>query len=130
VKRIVWLLRETVLAMHELLLAEFGGSPGMRDEGLLDSALARPHNLSAYDKPAVFDLAASLAFGLIKNHPFVDGNKRVGFASAVVFLELNGYRFRATEVDATVRTLALAAGAMTQAQYAAWLEDNSQPVRR
>jgi death-on-curing protein len=130
VKRIVWLLRETVLAMHELLLAEFGGSPGMRDEGLLDSALARPHNLSAYDKPAVFDLAASLAFGLIKNHPFVDGNKRVGFASAVVFLKLNGCRFRATEVDATVRTLALAAGAMTQAQYAAWLEDNSQPVRR
>jgi death-on-curing protein len=129
VKPVVWLLRETVLAMHDLLLAEFGGAPGLRDEGLLDSALARPHNQLAYGKATIFDLAASLAFGLVKNHPFVDGNKRVGFTAAVVLLELNGYRFDATEVDATVRTLALAAGAMTEPEYAAWLKAQSRVER-
>lgn len=110
--------------MHERLMAEFGGSLGIRDEGLLDSALARPKNREAYGAPPVFELAASLAFG-IKNHPFVDGNKRVGFTAAVVFLELNGYRFQATEVEATVRTLALAAGALTESGYAQWLEESS-----
>ena len=89
-KRPVWLLKETVLALHERLLADFGGSAGLRDEGLLDSALARPENLFAYGTPTVFELAASYAFGLVKNHPFIDGNKRVGFAAALVFLEING----------------------------------------
>ena len=124
-KQPVWLLRETVLAMHELLLGEFGGLAGIREEGLLDSALARAHNLAAYEKPSIFDLAASIAFGIIKNHPFVDGNKRVGFTAAVVFLTLNGQEFDATEVDATVRTLALAAGEMTETEYAAWLRENT-----
>lgn len=122
----VWLLRETVLAMHDLLIAEFGGAAGVRDEGLLDSALSRPRNLLAYERPSIFDLAASLAFGLIKNHPFLDGNKRVAFTAAVTFLHVNGRRVRATEVDATVRTLALAAGDMTEAEYAAWLKVNSR----
>jgi death-on-curing protein len=121
-----WVLRETVLALHEQLLAEFGGPVGIRDEGLLDSALARPENLFHYGKPTIFDLAASYGFGLLKNHPFVDGNKRMGFAVAVLFLELNGYRFQATEADATVRTLALAAGEMNEAEYAAWLRANSR----
>jgi death-on-curing protein len=125
-----WVLRETVLAMHDLMLAEFGGAPGIRDEGLLDSALARPQHLTAYDKPNAFALAASLAFGLIKNHPFVDGNKRVGFASAVVFLEINGYTFHATEVDATIQTLALAANGITESDYAAWLEQNTRKRTR
>jgi death on curing protein len=128
VKRVVWLLRETVVAMHELLVAEFGGAAGIRDEGMLDSALARPRNLTTSGKPSIFELVASIAFGIIKNHPFVDGNKRVGFTAAVVFLELNGHRLQATEVDATVRTLALAAGAMSEAEYAAWLNANSEPT--
>src|SRR3990167_3138712 len=115
----VWVLRATVLALHEQLLAEFGGSTGIRDEGLLESALARPENLFAYGKPTIFDLAASYGFGLVKNHPFLDGNKRIGFAVAVLFLEINGHHFQATEADATVRTLALAAGAMKAVEYAA-----------
>jgi death-on-curing protein len=126
VKRPVWILRETALTLHEQLLTEFGGSAGIRDEGLLDSALAKPLNLFAYGKPTLFDLAASYGFGLVKNHPFIDGNKRAGFTVAVVFLELNGYRFQAGEADAALRTLALAAGEMTQLEYAAWLKANSR----
>jgi death on curing protein len=126
----VWLLRETVLAMHDLLIAEFGGAAGVRDEGLLDSALSRPQNLFAYaPTSSLFELAASLAFGLIKNHPFVDGNKRVAFTAAVSFLHLNGRRFQATEVEATVRTLALAAGDATESSYAVWLKANSRMSR-
>ena len=121
-----WVLRETVLALHDQLLAQFGGSTGIRDEGLLDSALARPQNRFASETPTVFELAAAYAFGLVKNHPFVDGNKRIGFAVAVVFLELNGYRFEATEADATIRTLALAAGDMKEAAYAAWIKENAR----
>lgn len=122
----VWVLRETVLALHEQLLAHFGGSGGIRDEGLLASALARPQNLLAYEKPTAFDLAASYGFGLVKNHAFVDGNKRTAFAVAVLFLELNGYRFVAAEADATVQTLALAASAISESDYARWLESNSR----
>jgi len=126
VKEPVWVLRETVLAVQEELLAQFGGSAGLRDEHLLDSALARPQHLFAYGKPTVFELAASYGFGLAKNHPFVDGNKRIGFTASVSFLELNGYRFQAEEADAVVRTLALAAGEMSEAAYAEWLKANSK----
>jgi death-on-curing protein len=125
----VWVLRETVLALHERLLAEFGGASGVRDRGLLDSALARPEHLRAYGKPAVFQLAASYAFGIVKDHAFVDGNKRTGFAVAVLFLELNGHRFEAAEADATIQTLALAADAIDEAAYAAWLKANSRRAR-
>ncbi|HEX5222298.1 MAG TPA: type II toxin-antitoxin system death-on-curing family toxin [Verrucomicrobiae bacterium] len=125
-KEPVWVLREVVFALHEQSLAQFGGSAGIRDEGLMDSALGKPLNLFAYSKPDVFDLAASYAFGLVKNHPFIDGNKRTGFIVAIVFLELNGYRFNASEVDATVRTLALAAGEMSEAAFAQWLKANSK----
>lgn len=121
-----WVLHETVLILHEQLLAEFGGSSGVRDQGLLESALARPQNLLAYGEPEVVDLAVSYGFGLVKNHPFIDGNKRTGFTVAVAFLELNGHRFEATEADAIVRTLALAAGDMAEADYAAWLKANSR----
>lgn len=121
-----WVLRETALALQERLLAEFGGLGGLRDEGLLESALARPQQLFAYGKPSLFDLAAAYAFGLVRNHPFLDGNKRIGFTTAVVFLELNGYRFAASEVDATIQTLALAAGELDEADYAAWLKANSR----
>jgi death-on-curing protein len=121
-----WVLRETVLTLHEQSLAEFGGAAGIRDEGLFDSALGKPENLFAYGNPTIFDLAASYGFGQVKNHPFIDGNKRAGFIVAAVFLELNGYHFKATEADAAVRTLALAAGEMSGAEYAAWLKANSK----
>lgn len=127
-KEPVWVLREVVLRMHEQSLAQFGGATGIRDEGLLDSALGKPQNLFCNGKPSVFDLAASYAFGLVKNHPFADGNKRAGFVAAVVFLELNGHRFHATEVDAALQTLALAAGEMSEKAYAKWLKENSNPA--
>ncbi len=121
-----WLLREAVLATHERLLSEFGGATGVRDAGLLDSGLARPENLSAYGEPTIFDLAAAYAFGVVKNHPFVDGNKRTGFTIAVIFLEMNGQRFGASEVDATIQTLALAAGELNETGYAEWLRASCQ----
>ena len=127
-KEPVWVLREVVFMLHEQSLAQFGGSPALRDEGLLDLALSKPQNLFAYGKPSVFDLAASYGFGLVKNHPFIDGNKRAGFVGAVLFLELNGYQFQATEVEAALRTLALAAGEMSEAAYAAWLKANSKRI--
>lgn len=121
-----WVLRETVLALQERLLAEFGGLGGVRDTGLLDSALARPRQLLAYGKPGLFELAAAYAFGLVRNHPFVDGNKRIGFTTAILFLELNGHRFEASEAAATLQTLALAARDLDEAGYAAWLKANSR----
>lgn len=126
----VWVLRETILALHEQLLSAFGGSTGIRDSGLLDSALARPQNLLAYGKPSLFDLAASYGFGLVKDHPFVDGNKRIGFTVAILSLELNDYQFDATQADATIQTLRLAAGEMTEAGDAAWLQANSKRPRK
>ena len=125
-----WILRETVLALHEQLLAEFGGLHGIRDEGLFDSALVRPRQQFAYDKRDLAALAAAYAFGLVRNHPFIDGNKRIGFSVAVLFLELNGLEFTATEVDAVLQTLALAAGALDEKGYAAWLRQNSRRPRR
>jgi len=122
----VWVLREVVLLAHEQSLAQFGGSAGIRDEGLLDSALGKPQNLFAYGKPGLFDLAASYCFGIVKNHPFIDGNKRAGFVVALTFPQINGWRLEASEVDATLRTLALAAGGMTETAYAEWLKANSK----
>ena len=129
-KKPVWVLREVVLALHEQSLAQFGGSEGVRDEGLLDSALGRPVNLFAHRKPTLFDLAASYACGIVKKHPFIDGNKRAGFVVAVTFLELNGCRFGVDEPDAAVHTLALATSDMTEAAYASWLESNSKRKSR
>ncbi|MFT4572809.1 MAG: death-on-curing protein [Candidatus Binatia bacterium] len=120
-----WLLPEVVLAVHEHLLSEFGGSAGVRDLGLLESALARPEHLFAYQSATLCELAASYAFGIVKNHPFIDGNKRTGFAAAAVFIELNGRQLTASEADALVNTLALAAGELDEAGFAAWLAANS-----
>jgi death-on-curing protein len=122
-----WILRETVLAGHEQMLGEFGGLGGIRDEGMLDSALSRPRQLFHYETPSLFDLAAAYAFGLARNHPFLDGNKRIAFTIAVAFLELNGESFAASEADSVVQTLALAAGGMDESGYAAWLRRNSRP---
>jgi death-on-curing protein len=125
VKEPVWLRKDVLLAVHERLLAEHGGSSGIRDDGLLESALGRPQNLFAYGKPAIFDLAVSYAYGIIKNHPFVDGNKRTGFMAAYLFLGRNGYEFTASERDVVVKTLAVAEGTMSKEQLASWLKENS-----
>ena len=121
----IWLLREAVLTVQEMLIAEFDGATGLRDAGLLESALARPRNLLAYGQPTLPELAASYAFGLVKNHAFMDGNKRIGFLAATLFLELNGLRFSATEADAVIQTLGLATGDISEAEYASWLAENS-----
>ncbi len=118
----VWLSRNVVLAVQEELLAQFGGLAGIRDEGLVDSALGRPENLLAYGSPLIFDLAAAYAYGIIKNHPFVDGNKRIGFMAAYIFLGSNGQELDAPEEEAVLQTLALAAGNVGTDEYAAWLE--------
>jgi death-on-curing protein len=119
-----WVQRAVVLIAHDEALAEHGGASGVRDAALLESALARPENLFAYGEADLPGLAAAYAFGIIRNHPFVDGNKRAAFMTAVLFLERNGLWFTATEVDATLRTLALAAGEIDEAQFAAWLREN------
>ena len=124
----VWLLRNAVLAFHSRQLAEHGGGEGLRDEGLLDSALNRPLNKFAYEEPDLFDLAAAYAYGIAANHPFVDGNKRTGFLAAAVFLEINGFSLRAGEVDATLKTIALAASEISDVEYAAWLRENAAPI--
>ena len=129
-KEPVWLRKDVLLAVHERLLAEHGGSAGIRDEGLLESALGRPQNLFAYEKPTLFDLASAYACGVIKNHPFVDGNKRTGFMAAYLFLGRNGYEFEAAEGDVVIKTLAVAAGELDEKQYAKWLGSSSKPARR
>lgn len=130
-KAFCWLQRAVVLAYHELLLSAHGGLSGLRDEGMFDSALSRPEQLAHYGSPTVHEAAAAYAFGLVRNHPFIDGNKRIGFASAVLFLERNGWVFTASEVDVVLQTLALAAGELDEAGYAAWLKKNSKkPGRR
>jgi death-on-curing protein len=129
-KEPIWLRKDALFAVHERLLAEHGGSSGIRDEGLLESALGRPQNLLAYGKPTIFDLASAYACGIIKNHPFVDGNKRTGFMSAYLFLGRNGYEFNAEESDVVIKTLAVAAGTMNEKDYAIWLKENSKELRK
>ena len=125
-----WISEREVLAIHDLLLTEHGGAAGLRDSGLLASAMARPHQLFAYGNPDIFDLAAAYTAGIVRNHPFVDGNKRTGFVVGVLFLELHGYRLTAPEADATQAVLALAAGQMTEERFAVWLRDSSEASLR
>jgi death-on-curing protein len=128
-KEPVWLNRIDCLAVHEMMLAQHGGLAGVRDEGLLESALAKPHHLIAYGAPTLPDLAASYAAGIILNHPFLDGNKRTGFLMAAAFLELNGLLFTASEESVVETTLLLAAGELEETGYAAWLEANLTPSK-
>jgi death-on-curing protein len=104
------------------MLAEHGGRSGIRDEGLLDSALGRPQNLFLYQKPTIFELASAYAFGISKNHPFIDGNKRAAFLTTYIFLGRNGWLLSAPEVEATVKTLQLASGQISESEFAIWLE--------
>jgi death-on-curing protein len=114
----VWIDVADVLSFHEVMLGRFGGLPGVRDAALLDSAVNRPRQLFAYGEPDPFALAAAVAEGIVRNHPFLDGNKRAGFMAAALFLEVNGWSFQVAEEDVVVRTLALAAGAIGAAEYA------------
>ena len=125
-----WILRETVIALQEQLLAEFGGATGIRDNDLLDSALHRPQNLHAYEEASLPELAAAYAYGLVKNHPFVDGNKRIAFSVAALFLQCNGRMLTAGEADAVIQMLALAAGEIGEREYARWLEAHSVGLER
>jgi death-on-curing protein len=130
VKGVKWLDARTIRAIHLELLAEHGGLPGLRDEGLLESALARPKNLMAYGTPSLHQLAASYGFGLAKNHPFLDGNKRIALVAMAVFLDINRYELVASQPDAVNTILALAAGGLNEEQLAVWIESNMQLRKR
>lgn len=119
----VWLDRAVLIAAHDEQLAEHGGAAGFRDEGLFDSALARPLNLANYESPDVSALAASYAVALAKNHPFVDGNKRTAFVAMELFLWLNGQDLNAGDVECVLAMLAVAAGEWDEATLAAWLRE-------
>ncbi len=123
-----WIERPLLQAVQAELLNRFGGLAGIRDEGLLDSAIGKPKNLFAYGSPSTFELAASYSMGLVKNHPFLDGNKRIGFMAAYIFLGANGWCLEVPEEEAVLETLALAAGESSEAAYAAWLEKNSVEI--
>ena len=116
-----WIDKGALILLHDESLAEHGGRAGLRDEGLLDSALNKPLNLLAYGEPDFADLAASYASGLAKNHPFVDGNKRAAFLAVGMFLYLNGYRLQTSQADATLTVLGLAAGEISEGEFANWL---------
>lgn len=122
-----WISKQALLLLHAESLAEHGGGQGMRDEGLLDSALARPQNLVAYGEPDFAALAASYGVGVAKNHPFVDGNKRAALLATGLFLYINGYRLTASQSDTTLTMLAVAAGDLTENALAAWLRQHAQP---
>ena len=124
----VWLRKSAILAIHNLLVARFGGLAGVRDEDLLDSALTRASNLYRYEANSQLPtLAASYAAGIIQNHPFVDGNKRTGFMAAYVFLQRNGLVLSADEATATTMTMALAASEIEESTYATWLAQHIAP---
>lgn len=129
-KEYEWIDDDVAVALHEKLIVLHGGSPGLRDKALLNSALARPQQHHAYRPEAdVMDLAAIYTAFIVSNHPFVDGNKRVGFVVGVLFLELNGCRFMASEETAAQAVIELAAGQLDQAQYTAFLRANSKAPR-
>ena len=126
-KEPIWVEERDVFAIHDRLLAVYGGGPGLRDEGLLQSALARPLQHRAYaGSSGVVEMAALYTAGIVRSHPFVDGNKRTGFVVGVLFLELNGLSFTASEADATQAIMGLAAGTLDETAYTAWLRANSK----
>lgn len=120
----IWLFRSVIAAIHDMQIAEHGGAAGLRDAGMLDSAVARPLTLYGYGETDIFRLAAAYAFSLVRNHPFVDGNKRSAFLAAYVFLRVNGHAVAADEASAATMTLALAAGDITEDDFTDWLRAN------
>ena len=129
-KEPLWIETRDALAIHDRQLALHGGAGGVRDQGLLESALARSRQHYAYgNSPDVVEMAALCTAGIVRNHPFVDGNKRTGFVAGILFLELNGFDFTANEEDATQAVLGLAASSLDEAGYSAWLRENSRRHR-
>lgn len=125
-----WLTKRMVPAIHDEAVEMFGGTAGIRDEGLIESALSRPQNRYGYETEAtLFDLAASLCHGICKNHPFLDGNKRTALLSARAFLFLNGFAFEPREVDEVENMVAVASGALDEAGLAAWFREFSGPIK-
>jgi death on curing protein len=124
IKEPAWITRKQVGAMHSRQLRRFGGATGLRDEGMLESARERPQNKWHYEQAHLAELAASYAFGLAKNHSFVDGNKRIAFMTMMAFLRKNGVRFAPDQAQATTIILSLAAGEVSEASLARWIRDN------
>ena len=124
-----WIRLAESTAIHAELIAEHGGPEGIRDQGLLESAIGRPENQAAYGKPDACDLAAAYAYGLARNHPFADGNKRTAFVVSATFLILNGRDLTATEVDVVETFLKLAAGELAETELAAWFRTRSRDIR-
>ena len=122
-----WIDRRALVLLHDESLAEHGGAPDLRDEGLLQSALARPLHLLAYGEPDLADLAAAYGVGLAKNHPFVDGNKRAAFLAVGLFLALNGQRLVATQAESTLTVLDVAASVLDEPGFAQWIRGHLQP---
>jgi death on curing protein len=128
--KLIWIEADLVLAIHDRQLVEHGGATGLRDEALLNSALGRPLNQLAYESADVVELAAKYTAGIVQNHPFVDGNKRTGFVVGILFLELNGYRFTASEEAAAQAILELAAGSMDEGAFCEFVRANSKRTRK
>ena len=125
-KKWIWIDPSVILAVHDEQIAEHGGSAGLRDRGLLESALARPLNLAAYGKPDHADLAACYGVGIAKNHPFVDGNKRTAFVAVELFLTSNGWKLSASDADAVLAMLAVAAGKIDETGFAEWIRRHAE----
>ena len=129
-KEPIWVDASDALAIHEILLVRHGGAGGVRDEGLLESALASPRQQFAYASPDIVEMAAAYTAGIVQNHPFVDGNKRTGFVVGALFLEMNGFEFTASEAEAALAVLELAAGSIDETGFALFLRDHSKRVRK
>jgi death-on-curing protein len=123
----VWLSRKFVLAIHDEQLFEHGGAAGIRDEGLLESALARPLSRAGYGDPDIAELAALYAIGIARNHPFVDGNKRTAYVALEAFLNLNGVEFLASDADCVLTVLRVAAGDFTDEAFTVWVRSHAEP---
>jgi len=123
----VWIESALIHAVHDEQLTEHGGGAGVRDDNLLESALARPQQLAHYGSPDAADLAASYGYGISRNHPFIDGNKRTGFVALELFLALNGYDLSATDADCVLTMLSVAAGELEESAFASWIRTHSQP---
>lgn len=123
-----WVLKSVVLKIHDAQIAEHGGSLGLRDEGLLESALHQPQNLFSYSDPSLFDLATAYAERITKNHPFTDGNKRTAYTVMVLFLKLNGYELTASKKERVIKFIQLASSSITALNFADWLQSHTQPI--
>lgn len=122
-----WIDRAVLIAVHEIQLADHGGGAGLRDAALLESALARPLNLAACGEPDAAALAAAYGYGIARNHAFIDGNKRTAWVAAELFLRLNGWQLVSTDADCVFTMLAVAAGELSESEFAAWLRAHAAP---